>query len=447
MTSACTSVFAQEAAPAATPSSTPAAAPAQGTAPTAAELAAIRAELERLRAVVEQQQAQLAKINATPAPAAAPAPAPAPEPVPAPAPEEEASSLLSRVQINGFGNWAFGHTDSIASYSLATPTGEYENVDTGLTISANVAKNVRAVMQVDFSGKGGKYETEVDLAFVDWRVNDRFSVRMGKVKMPYGNYTEVWDQGTRRPFMDLPQNTYGLTGLLSKSLSGVSVNGSLYSHKKWDVQYDLYFGGTQFSILDHIDGLPEAFPTNVKQTFGGRLLVGVPVNGLHVGVNGYTGIGDVNLGMGQRYSGAGALVNYETDKILVNSEFNYQDLWGGWLQHRTAYVEGGYKITKHVQPVFRYDWLRLTATGGVPADLDRLIRNREIAAGINYWFSPKVVLKASYHNINGNRLAVDYNNYTPYGIYADIYGFPYTMLAPPLPETTQSFVTGISFVF
>jgi hypothetical protein len=33
-------------------------------------------------------------------------------------------------------------------------------------------------------------------------------------------------------------------------------------------------------------------------------------------------------------------------------------------------------------------------------------RHREWAGGLNYWFSPSLVFKLSYHAVNGNRLAV-----------------------------------------
>ena len=42
--------------------------------------------------------------------------------------------------------------------------------------------------------------------------------------MPFGNYTEIYDVGTLRPFYHLPQATYGPTGQIAESYDGIGAN-------------------------------------------------------------------------------------------------------------------------------------------------------------------------------------------------------------------------------
>ena len=98
-----------------------------------------------------------------------------------------------------------------------------------------------------------------------------------------------------------------------------------------------------------------------------------------------------------------------------------------------AYVEAGYKITRHLQPVFRYEWARegLVTPVVIP---DSFKSHRDIAGGLDYWVNPKAVLKFSYHHVNGNMLSV------PRG-YLDLA----SLFA--IPKTTDMATFGLAFVF
>lgn len=63
-------------------------------------------------------------------------------------------------------------------------------------------------------------EIKLDFAFGEWAFSDALKFRMGKVKCPFGIYSEVFDVGTIRPFYALPQAIYGAPGIVTKSYFG-----------------------------------------------------------------------------------------------------------------------------------------------------------------------------------------------------------------------------------
>ena len=75
------------------------------------------------------------------------------------------------------------------------------------------------------------------------------------------------------------------------------------------------------------------------------------------------------------------------------------------LRTQAAYVEaawmlgGGFQIAGRVEG----SWTRLDGFG---TDSPYL-RHREAALGVNYWFAPELVVKASYHFVDGARFAFE----------------------------------------
>ena len=71
------------------------------------------------------------------------------------------------------------------------------------------------------------------------------------------------------------------------------------------------------------------------------------------------------------------------------------------------YVELAYRIDPHWQVAGQYGRLSselldvpLILPGG-----ESLREHKELAVGLNYWFSPALVFKLAYHRVDGNRFA------------------------------------------
>ena len=434
-----------EIAEATTPESNSApAAPITGSA-SAAEVNELKEEMTHLRALVQEQQAQIEKLRGpSPSSEAAPAPAPAAAPAPAPPPQVAQDTVeeqpIRPFKIGGFANWAYGKTNNINEYDLATPKGRYDNIDMGLILTLGLLPTVNATAQVSFQSADDHTETDIDFAFIDWRLNDKFTLRGGQVKNPFGLYSEYLGIGTIYPFNDVPQSIYGGSTIGKEFYRGVGASGTAFTTRKWEGSYDLFFGGLLNDELNPSELITEAVLNGqstvtidsssepIRQTFGGRFTITRPDNGIRFGINGNSGLSPDK----GRQTAVGAFASYDTAKYLLRAEFgNAFEI--GFVHYTGAYVEAGYKINRHWQPVFRYDWARegLVTSVVIP---DTFRSHEEIGGGLNYWVNPKSVLKFSYHHVDGNLLSVPRGELDLASLTA-------------LPKTTNLATFGLAFVF
>ena len=384
---------------------------------TAEELSALQAEVKQLRALLEQQQEQIAKLKAgTASTEVAEAPHAAPASAPAPAPAESITAASEEsvrpLKLGGFANWAWGKTNNVNEFDLATQHGRYDNIDAGLIVTVGFTSKVNAVTQISFQSADDHTETDVDFAFLDWKVNDHFSLRAGQNKNPFGLYSEYFGIGTMNPFNNVPQSIYGGTAIGNEFYRGVGGAGRAFLSKQWELDYDVLFGGLLNDELNPAEKLSDAIqagqPTvqidhsgeEIRQAFGGRLTLARPESGFKFGVSGTSGISPDK----GRNNIAGAFASYDTARWLLRSELGHS-YEPGFVNFTGAYLEAGYKIDRHWQPVFRYDWARQHLNSAVPVP-EELKHHREIAGGVNYWISPKAVVKGSYHHVEGNLLSL-----------------------------------------
>jgi hypothetical protein len=414
-------------------------------APTAEEVNELKEEMKQLRALVQDQQTQLEKLRGPAAPsteAAAPPAASTPTPALAPQPAQDTvgEQPIRPFKIGGFANWAYGKTNNINEYDLATPHGRYDNIDMGLILTLGLTPKVNATAQVSFQAADDRTETDVDFAFLDWKINDKLNVHAGQVKNPFGLYSEFFGVGTIYPFNDVPQSIYGGNAIGNEFYRGAGISGQVLTTRKWEANYDLFFGSLLNDEINPAEQISDALISgqssvtiadsseSIRQAFGGRLTVARPDSGLRFGIDGNTGISPDK----GRHSVVGAFAAYDTGKWLLRSEYGYS-FETGYIHFIGTYVEAGYRINRHWQPVFRYDWARqgLFTPVVVP---DSFKSHREIGAGLDYWVNTKSVLKFSYHHVDGNLLSVPRSD-------LDLANLSF------IPKTTDVATFGLAFVF
>jgi hypothetical protein len=411
------------------------------------EVTELKTEMRQLRTLVEEQQALITKLKGgspsssegSPVSAAS-TPAPAPAPVPQPIQEENPEQAIRPFKIGGFGAWSFGKSNNVNEYDLATYHGRYDNIDAGLIVTLGITPTVNATAQISFQSADDHTETDVDFAFIDWKLSDRLTIKAGQAKNPFGLYSEYLGIGTLYPFNDVPQGIYGGTSIGNEFYRGFGVSGRAFAKRKWEMDYDFFGGGSLNDELNPAERINEAVQAGqstasieseseeIHQAFGGRLTLARPDDGFRIGINGNTGISPDK----GRHTVLGAFAAYDSARWLLHSEFGHS-FEPGFIHFSAAYLEAGYKITRHWQPVFRYDWARqgLVSPVAIP---DSYKSHREVGGGLNYWITPKAVIKGSYHHVNGNLLAV------PRG------DLDLTTLND-VPKTTDLGTIGVAFVF
>lgn len=337
-----------------------------------------------------------------------------------PAPAEERKVL----QLHGFGGWSFGDSDG-NEYLFATEGGEYETVNFALNLSAHPLERLSLHAQVEWHSAGDEEESELDYAFADWKLGDQTSLRIGKVKQPFGYYAEIFDVGTARPFLFLPQGIYGPAGNVAEGFFGAGLTGAHYGDGGWGLEYDVYLGALQLPFDESFEvvvgeeegelgeegeenGEEGEETEDIEDVLGGRLILTTPIDGLRVGVSAFTGREEeaVEGEDGEQLTVFGGLVEYLREPWTVVAEYTRLREDDRELTNDAAYLEVAYRLHPNWQVAARYDW-----SEGEFEELDispapTLLEHEDLAVAVSYWFSPELTLKLEYHQVEGNRFAL-----------------------------------------
>lgn len=323
----------------------------------------------------------------------------------------------STIDIHGFGGWAYGKTDG-HKYSLGREDGEYDNAEFALNISAKPVDRLSLVAQIRMDSGGDEKEADLDYAFAEWKFTDAARVRAGRVKHPFGIYGEVFDVGTVRPFYTLPQSLYGANGFTARAYNGAGITGN-FAAGRWGLQYDVYGGQIEgdfetpglLSTVKELFAEPAiTFGYRVEDSYGGRLNIAAPIDGLTFGVSGYTGQAHTDLSevdTDQRdvyaahaeYTRSGFAIRAEAGHLKNGSDFEID----------SGYLETSYRIGDHWQIAARWDQLDVglptTNISKLPKIFPQLLEHREASLGLSYWFTESFVVRGSFHRTDGNRFA------------------------------------------
>jgi predicted porin len=129
-----------------------------------------------------------------------------------------------------------------------------------------------------------------------------------------------------------------------------------------------------------------------------------PVDGLTFGLSAYSGTRPVS-GVEQRRTVVGAHAEYVDDIWSIRSEFARET---DDVNRRTidgAYAEAAYRLTRTVQIAGMWTTQRSTMKGVNMAYASSLADHDELAGALNYWFTPNLGVKTSFHYVEGNRFS------------------------------------------
>ena len=340
-----------------------------------------------------------------------------------------------KVSINGAGGAAFAittHNELETSALRADPDGNFRNAEFNLALAVRITPRITIATQLFFDNIDGA-NAGLDWTFAEVAFDKAFKLRMGKIKLPLGISSETEAIGTLRPFYSLPHVVYGPTGLATESYYGIGITGELFSERRWSLSYDVFGGSTSIETIEPYDRLRQPLvrgtvteddEDDVTGLFGGRLILGTPIDGLSLRVAGYRG-----SVAGDSLSALLLSLDFEGDRWLVRAEaFRFRE---DSISHG-GYLEVARFITPELQIALQLEAMR-THAHGVP-ESSSLLWHESVALGLNYWFTPGMVMKAAISGIRGNRLA-----------------FPRSLddalLAGTLAEETAFFTLGTQFSF
>ncbi|MBI2838255.1 MAG: hypothetical protein HYX75_08080 [Acidobacteria bacterium] len=348
-----------------------------------------------------------------------------------------------RMQIHGFGTWAYGNTDG-NEYAVGEADGRYANAQFALNLAAQPSDTIVLRAQAAWHRVENGAEAEFSYAYGEWRFSDALRLRAGLIQQPAGLYAEILHVGTLQPFAFPPQSIYGPAGMVAEGYQGLGITGSRYLQGGWGLMYDLYSGEVHIQEMDPFDFMDEVDPgigpptmqeENVKDAVGGRVRAMTPIDGLRFGFDLYTGKIGRPDGETTRDASYGASAEYLAGRWTLRSEYRHK-VERDVLAADAFYAELARKLTDHWQTAVRFDWSDTSPTG-TNMSLDRsLLRHKELGIGVNYWFGTSMVMKLSYHYVRGNRFALPASGDSTSG----------TDTAP-MKKVSNLFVLGTAFSF
>jgi hypothetical protein len=252
------------------------------------------------------------------------------------------------IQFHGYATQGFLYTNDNNLFTANTSDGSPAWTEAVLNITSQPTPKLRIGAQGRFFllGDYGDGQTvSLDWASGDYKASDRFGVRFGKVKTPWGLFNEIQDIDPAYIWTLLPQGIYPLTdrtGYLTH-YGGIAY-GTLNIHMAGKLEYRGWAGEGYYPSNDgyYIANAQTGYslPNDIHgPLFGGALHWRTPLRGLTIGASDLT---DTRWSAVQTYTGTAGTVTgsyalpansqpnffatYERNKLMV--AFEYERNWG-----------------------------------------------------------------------------------------------------------------------
>jgi hypothetical protein len=201
---------------------------------------------------------------------------------------------LAGIEIHGFATQGFLFSSNNNYLTMQSSSGSLQWTDGAVSVTDSLTENLRVGIQLHMYqlGQLGGPNLEVDWASGDYRVNDYFGIRAGKVKTPLGLFNDSQDIDAIFLWILLPQGAYPID---NKDFFLAHLGGEVYGALPLGNRAGklLYLGYTGYNNLDtrggYIQNLTEAGVTFKSppggKTYGGDLRWQAPLTGLILGAS------------------------------------------------------------------------------------------------------------------------------------------------------------------
>jgi hypothetical protein len=310
-----------------------------------------------------------------------------------------ADDLASKFQIHGFLSQAWATTDG-EQYLGIPEDGTFDYRNVALQFRFQVAERQSLVFQLGHESRGEsprdaiRDEVEIDWAFYEAQLS-KASIRVGRIPLPLGIFSELRDAGHLLPFYGPPTTIYGETSFASESIDGVGVNFRLFEESPWNLEADVFAG--QSSLSEKSRGAVQI--TDTRNDYGLRLWLNTPVEGLRIGYNHHEFETETSVVFrnGANQSLYYFSLDWTRDRWLVRSEAGQGDLL---LGTRKAEVTSGY-VTLGYSPLPKF-WVYLEGERrqiSISPSPTRRIHD-SLSISLTYAVSERVVVKLEHRDLD-----------------------------------------------
>jgi hypothetical protein len=336
------------------------------------------------------------------------------------------------IQVHGYATQGFVYSTNNNWDTTDSTDGSSAWTEAVVNLSARPEPRLRIGIQARYYllGDYGNALT-LDWAQADFKVNEKFGFRVGKVKTPTGLLNESQDIDPAQLWVLLPQSIYALASrnAILSHYGGVVYGAIPLAESFGRLEYRLY-GGERKVASD--DGSLVQFEVNGVQipngvsgvTFGATLRWHTPLPGLFLGVtygserqsgeltdNGLEGTIKTSPFNVPYFFG-----QYERKRIMVGGEYSRVDPHGAITlngyspfnsaeDRRSFYVMASYKLAQKLTSGIYY-----SSSIDRQAPVSSARYQKDWALSSRYDFNPYLYLKLEQHFIDGTELGYNTSN-------------------------------------
>jgi len=318
------------------------------------------------------------------------------------------------VKIRGFGTGALTWTDTNDS-EFARPNqaaGAKKSPRTGVDSNLGLQADIGINSWLSFTGQGlvrhdadDNYGAELAWAFAKAKINDQFSVRVGRIGLPAFMISDYRNVGYANTFLRPPVEMYsqvpfnsvdGIDATYQHSFGDTTVTGQLaYGRTSADVAVGLRAKGKKITALnlvaEHGPFTARIGRVDAKITITGSSSLNALIGGLRMAGAGYnlpqlTTMGNELDATDKKASFTSVGLGMDWNNIVAQSEFAKRKT-DSYVNDTTSwYLMGGYRIGK-VLPYVIHGKLSIDGypANVIPAGVPALAALRAGASGLPYY--------------------------------------------------------------
>jgi len=339
------------------------------------------------------------------------------------------------IQVHGYAAQGFLYTTTNNIFYANSSDGSPAWTEAVLNVSAQPIPKLRVAVQARYFLLGSSGNALVlDWAAADYKVNDKFGVRFGKVKTPWGLFNETQDIDPTYMWALLPQSVYDITtrnadlahyGAVAYGTLKLAPSAGKLDYRAWGGEQVIPADDGSFADLIAAGNGPLSSLNYV--TLGAALHWHTPLSGLMVGASdGHANKASVALAdetgpaseSFTEWNNVSYFAQYEKDKWMLAGEWNRQASSG--VQNftddpsasidtdpRAWYVMATYKATGKLT-VGAYD--SQVVDHELKLGPDRYSKDWTVSG--RYDVNQFIYLKAEEHFIEGTSLSFENSNNT-----------------------------------
>ena len=318
-----------------------------------------------------------------------------------------------KLSVHGYLTQAYAVSSKYSIFGIPKEgTSDYRNL--ALQFRYEATDNSNFVIQLSHKRIGVspvmKIEPDIklDWAFFEYKFSGDFSIKLGKIQLPFGIYNEIRDVGILLPFYQVPYTPYGESNYMSETVDGFKISYEFFLSPDWIQSIDLYYGQWEWlewfiipipfeqTVLDH---------AKMTNAYGAQTWSTTPVEGLRFGLGGY--LGKINggitfapngwLGSEKIYTGLASL-DFTRDSYFLRTEYARFHLENNDISANSIYFQTGITL---IEPLSLNTQASLYQILNAPS----FVHNQKVdinyfkdfAVGLKYDFRYNIVLKGEFH--------------------------------------------------